>query len=47
MGMRPRRHVSQLTLAVIRPLFRYSYSRDAYILRVLGSRRGPVLTRHA
>ena len=25
------------------PMFRYSYSRDAYVLRVVGGSRGPVL----
>ena len=30
-------------LAALAPIFRYSYSRDAYILRGVGSKRGPVL----
>ena len=30
-------------LAALAPLFRYSYSRDAYILRGIGTKRGPVL----
>jgi hypothetical protein len=28
---------------MLSPVFRYSYSRDAYVLRVVGSRVGPVL----
>ena len=31
------------TLAVLRPLFRYSAGRDAYVLRIVGNRFGPVL----
>jgi hypothetical protein len=30
-------------LALMRPLFRYSDSREAYVLRVVGNRMGPVL----
>jgi len=40
---RPRRYVAGHWLALMRPLLRYSHSRDAYILRLVGSRRGPVL----
>ncbi len=40
---RPRRYVPQLTLMLVRPLFRYSPSRDAHVLRVIGNSRGPVL----
>ncbi len=40
---RPRREVSPVTLAFARPLFRYSYSRDAFVLRAVGNTRGPVL----
>ena len=32
-----------MTLALLRPLFRYSPMRDAYVLRAIGARRGPVL----
>jgi hypothetical protein len=32
-------------LVLTRPLFRYSLSRDAYVLRVVGNTRGPVLRR--
>jgi hypothetical protein len=42
---RPRRAVSPFTLALARPFFRYSWSRRAFILRVVGERRGPVLVR--
>jgi hypothetical protein len=40
---RPRRYVRASILALLRPLFRHSASRDAYVLRVLGNRWGPVL----
>jgi hypothetical protein len=42
---RPRHFVSKLTLMLVRPLFRYSPSRDAYVLRAIGNTRGPVLRR--
>ena len=41
--MRPRHDVAPLTLTALAPLFRYSLSRDAYILRGVGAKRGPVL----
>jgi hypothetical protein len=40
---RRRRPVAPHTLAILRIAFRYSYSRDAYVLRGLGNRMGPVL----
>jgi hypothetical protein len=40
---RPRRHVGTALLTLVRPLFRFSRSRDAYVLRLVGDRRGPVL----
>jgi hypothetical protein len=45
MGRNPRqrRYVSRVLLVVFRPLFRYSYGRSAYILRIVGERKGPVL----
>lgn len=43
---RPRHYVSRLTLIVALPLFRYSRSRDAYVLRLIGGTRGPVLRRN-
>ena len=42
---RPRHYVSGITLMLARPLFRYSLSRDAYVLRVVGNSSGPVLRR--
>ena len=42
---RPRHYVSSLTLLLARPLFRYSISRDAWVIRVIGNSRGPVLRR--
>ena len=41
--MRPRKYVKPWVLALAAPFFRYSTSRDAYILRVVGQKRGPVL----
>src|SRR2546426_11456268 len=44
---RPRRYVSPRTMRLLRFLgFRYSMSRDAYILRLVGGRFGPVLRPH-
>lgn len=40
---RPRREVSAATLTLLRPVLRYSSSRDAYVLRGVGNRMGPVL----
>jgi hypothetical protein len=40
---RPRRYIAGYWLSVLRPLVRYSRSRDAYILRAVGGRIGPVL----
>ena len=40
---RPRRYVANHWLTMLRPFVRYSRSRDAYILRGVGSRLGPVL----
>jgi hypothetical protein len=40
---RPRRDVSPGLLRVLTPFFRYSAGRDAYVLRGIGNRRGPVL----
>lgn len=44
-AQRPRHYVSRATLALARPLFRYSLSRDAYVMRVIGNTHGPVLRR--
>jgi hypothetical protein len=40
---RPRHPIGPRTLFVLRPFFRYSRVRDAYVLRGIGSRHGPVL----
>jgi hypothetical protein len=42
---RPRRYVSGHWLMLTRPLWRYSAMRDAYVLRGIGRRVGPVLRR--
>jgi hypothetical protein len=43
MDPRPRRYLPRLILALSRPFFRYSQTRDAYVLRFGGNRSGPVL----
>jgi hypothetical protein len=40
---RRRRHVAPALLSALRPLFRYSATRDAHVLRLVGNRIGPVL----
>ena len=40
---RERRYVRSGTLTLMRPLLRYSMTRDAYVLRLVGNRWGPVL----
>lgn len=40
---RPRKYLAAHWLGALRPLLRYSATRDAYVLRLVGSRRGPVL----
>lgn len=40
---RPRRYVARHWLMLMAPAFRYSRSRDAYVLRGVGNRLGPVL----
>jgi hypothetical protein len=45
-AQRSRRYVASPLLAGARPLFRYSYSRDAYVLRLVGRRLGPVIRRN-
>ena len=44
---RPRHAVGSATLTVLRPFFRHSLSRDAYVLRGVGNRLGPVLQERA
>ena len=34
-------------MAMLRPLFRYSPTRDAYVLRLIGKSAGPVLVERA
>jgi hypothetical protein len=40
---RPRRYVSRQWITLLVPAFRYSAYRDAYVLRGIGRRYGPVL----
>jgi hypothetical protein len=40
---RTRRYVPPSLLTLLTPLFRYSYPRDAFVLRGVGRRMGPVL----
>ncbi|WP_210494674.1 hypothetical protein [Patulibacter sp. SYSU D01012] len=42
---RPRHALHPLLLGALRPLLRYSYTREAYVLRVVGNQRGPVFVR--
>ena len=35
--------VGRRTLTMLKPFFRYSRVRDAYVLRLVGRRHGPVL----
>jgi hypothetical protein len=41
--MRPRRYVARHWLVLGRPLLRYSEPREAYVLRLVGRKWGPVL----
>jgi len=40
---RPRRYLARHWIQLLRPLFRYSAPRDAYVLRAIGGSIGPVL----
>jgi hypothetical protein len=40
---RPRRFVPKHWLLLLKPVFVYSHTRDAYVLRGVGDRLGPVL----
>jgi hypothetical protein len=40
---RQRHEVAPVVTKIVKPLFRYSTTRDAYVLRVIGNQRGPVL----
>ena len=44
-AQRPRHYVNGMVLMPMRLMFRYSRSRDAYVLRVIGNSSGPVLRR--
>lgn len=39
---RPRHHLHPAALAALRPVLRYSYTREAFVLRGVGNHRGPV-----
>jgi hypothetical protein len=40
---RPRRYIARHWLFLLRPLLRYSATRDAFVLRGIGGGAGPVL----
>jgi hypothetical protein len=40
---RPRRYVARHWLVVLKPVLRYSATRDAFVLRAVGNSLGPVL----
>jgi hypothetical protein len=40
---RPRHEVPRGVRLLLRPFFRYSYTRDAWVLHGVGSKRGPVI----
>jgi hypothetical protein len=40
---RKRHYIARHWLLLLRPAFRYSHSRDAYVLRGVGATYGPVL----
>jgi hypothetical protein len=40
---RPRRYVARHWLMLLKPVFRYSATRDAWVLRAVGQSSGPVL----
>lgn len=40
---RPRRYVSRHWLVALKPVLRYSATRDAFVLRAIGNSSGPVL----
>ncbi len=40
---RPRRYVAAHWLLLVKPLFRYSAAREAFVLRGVGRQFGPVL----
>jgi hypothetical protein len=40
---RPRRYVAEHWLSLLKPVLRYSATRDAFVLRAIGNSSGPVL----
>lgn len=44
--VRKRRRVSRSVLKLLWPIFRYTYQRDGWVLRIVGERVGPVLIAH-
>ncbi len=40
---RPRRYISRHWLVALKPMIRYSATRDAFVLRAVGNSSGPVL----
>lgn len=40
---RPRRYVSRPWLMALKPMLRYSATRDAFVMRAIGNSAGPVL----
>lgn len=41
--VRPRRYVGRHWLLICRPILRYSTTRDAFVVRLVGNSTGPVL----
>jgi hypothetical protein len=42
-SQRPRHYVHRPLFTILRPLLRYSTTRDAYVFRIVGGRFGPVV----
>ena len=42
-SQRPRHYIRRPIFVLVRPLLRYSTTREAYVLRVVGGRFGPVV----
>ena len=40
---RPRRYLARHWLVALKPVLRYSATRDAFVLRAIGNSKGPVL----
>jgi hypothetical protein len=40
---RPRRYVARHWLVLLKPVLRYSHTREAFVLRGIGNETGPVL----